>query len=144
MKARWMTALLAMTTLVLLTGLYSGCNRRDLSPAEVAAWIEERVVSRVEDILDGVDASETQQRLVVAATQRVVRETVALRGVSGEGRQLLLGEWKADRPDAERMHRLIDRRIDDLRRVMHVAADAFVEVHQTLTPKQRAEVLDEL
>ena len=144
MKSRLISTLFAMTALVLLTGFYSGCSRRDRDPAEVAAWVEERVVSRADDILDDVDASEPQRKTVIAATQRVVREAVALRGVGNESRQLILGEWKAQRPDGDRMHRLIDRRIDDLRKVLHMAADAFVEVHETLTPEQRAEVLDEL
>lgn len=145
MKPRLTSRLWATSALVILsTGFFSSCARRQRAPAEVAAWVEERVVSRAEDILDDIDASETQQRTVITATERVIQEAVALRGASDESRQLLLGEWEAERPDGERMHRLIDRRIDELRRVLHVAADAFVEIHQTLTAEQRAEVLDGL
>lgn len=144
MKSRLLTVLLTSTTLVLVAGLSSGCRPRHRDPAKVAAWVEKRVVSHTEDVLEDIDATEAQSETIVAAARRVAQQVVVLQGVREETKQLLLSEWQAEQPDNDRMHRMIDRRIDDLRRVLHIAADAFTEAHQTLTPEQRAAVLEEL
>jgi periplasmic protein CpxP/Spy len=51
-----------------------------------------------------------------------------------------LDEWKAASPDKARLHQLVDERVEAFRKVAHEAVDAGVEVHDVLTPEQRAKI----
>ena len=51
-----------------------------------------------------------------------------------------IGEWIKDEPDADRVHAIIDERIEAFRAVAHKAADEALATHALLTPEQRAEI----
>jgi Spy/CpxP family protein refolding chaperone len=49
----------------------------------------------------------------------------------------------SDTPDAQKLHSLVDARIDAMRAFAHKMTDAALEVHGTLTPEQRKELATE-
>ena len=51
-----------------------------------------------------------------------------------------LTELKKDSADANKLHDLVDARMDEMRDKMHGLVDGLIEIHGTLTPEQRAEL----
>jgi Spy/CpxP family protein refolding chaperone len=129
-------ALVAATALA-LTAFGGGHFRHGpREPAEVAAF----VTDRVDDALDDLDATPAQRAQVNAVKERMLASALAHRETRLETREALLAEWKAEKPDAARLHALVDRRAAELTALAHQAVDAAVEVHDVLTPEQRAKV----
>lgn len=97
---------------------------------------------RVNDVLDDLDADDQQRAQVNATKDRLVKQAEQVFHSRGELRTVLLAQWNAEKPDADAIHKLIDDRIDELRALAHQAADAGLEVHGTLNPKQRAQLAE--
>jgi len=128
-------ALLVAAGFVALTGFRGGCgaHRHGRDPAEVAAF----VTDRVDDALDDLDATPEQRTRINAIKDRMLAAGLEARGGHREVHEAVLGEWKSASPDAAKLHALIDARADAFRALAHQAVDAGVEVHGVLTPEQR-------
>jgi Spy/CpxP family protein refolding chaperone len=130
-------ALALVVGFVALTGFHGGgCgghrgHGRD--PARTAAF----VTDRVDDLLDDVDATPDQRTRVHAVKDRMLASAQGLRAGHREVHDALVAEWKAEQPDAAKLHALVDARAEELRKLAHEAVDAGVEVHGILTPEQR-------
>ncbi|MCB9544755.1 MAG: periplasmic heavy metal sensor [Myxococcales bacterium] len=96
------------------------------------------------DVLDDLEADQGQRDRVFAVKDQLVKSAEQVFESRGELRTALLGQWNAEKPDAAAVHRLIDDRIDELRALAHQAADAGLELHGVLTPKQRAAVSEKI
>jgi len=131
-------AALAVATVFSLAGFHGrGCGRgQPRDPAEVAA----RVTARLDQALDGLDATPAQRTAIQGVKDRLVADVLALREGQAAARQALLAEWKAQSPDRNKVHALIDERAAAMTAVAHRAADAALEVHAQLTPEQRIKV----
>ncbi|HSN90474.1 MAG TPA: Spy/CpxP family protein refolding chaperone [Anaeromyxobacteraceae bacterium] len=127
-----------IAAIALLAGFRGGCggHAHGRDPAEVAAF----VTDRVDDALDDLDATPEQRQRIHAAKDRLLSEGARLRGTRGETHREILAQWDSERPDAARLHALVDARIEEVRALAHQGVDAAVEVHATLTPEQRARV----
>jgi periplasmic protein CpxP/Spy len=77
--------------------------------------MEQMIAWKLDDALDGLDATEAQ-------------------------REALVAEWGASRVDPVKVHAVVDERAEAYRAFAHKVADALVEVHALLTPEQRAKV----
>lgn len=124
--------------IVALTGFAGGgfgCHRHGHGhdPAEISAF----VTNRVDDVLEDLDATPEQRTRINAVKERMLAAGLELRGTRGETHDTLFGEWKAETPDAAKLHALVDARVDAMRAIAHQAVDAGVEVHGILTPEQR-------
>jgi Spy/CpxP family protein refolding chaperone len=126
-------ALAAVLGVVALAG--SGCGRHEhpRDPAQVAAFVN----SHVNDVLDDLDATPDQRTKIHALTDRMLDEAKAAHADQAQVRATFLAEWKAEKPDAAKLHALVDARADALRKLAHDAVDAGVEAHDVLTPAQR-------
>jgi periplasmic protein CpxP/Spy len=131
-------ALLAALGFVALTGFSCGARHHGhgRDPAEVAAF----VTARVDDALDDLDATPEQRTKINALKERLLAAGQQAHAGSNEAHEALLAEWKSDSPDAQKLHQLVDARIDAMRAFAHQAVDAGVEAHGILTPEQRAKV----
>ncbi|HZA51478.1 MAG TPA: Spy/CpxP family protein refolding chaperone [Myxococcaceae bacterium] len=96
---------------------------------------------RVDDALDELDATDTQRAKAHALKDRLFDEALKLRTSKEQVHTVLVDQWRSDRPDGAAVHREVDRIADEFRAFAHQAADAALELHQTLTPEQRAELL---
>ena len=127
-----------LAAVAILAGFRGGCggHPHGRDPAEVAAF----VTDRVDDALDDLDATPDQRQRIHEAKDRLLAEGLKLRAARGETHREVLAQWDSKRPDAARLHALVDARIDEVRALAHEAVDAAVEVHGVLTPEQRARV----
>lgn len=127
---------LGLVALAALTGFRHGGWHRGHSPEQVNAF----VTDRLEDALDDLDATDAQRQQILAVKDRLLADGLAAREGHGQVKQELLAQWKSDRPDAARLHALVDARVDAMRALAHQAVDTGVEVHGILTPEQRAQL----
>jgi Spy/CpxP family protein refolding chaperone len=117
-----------------LTGFRMAHKLHD--PAAIQAMITEHV----EDTLDDLDATPAQRTTILQIKDQLVAKCLALHGDRAATHQAVLAEWNADQPDAAKLHALVDQRIDAFRAVAHQAVDSAIQVHDTLTPAQRAKL----
>src|SRR6266542_4074778 len=98
---------------VALTGFHGGCggHGHPRDPAQLAAL----VTDRVNDVLDDLDATPDQRTRIDAVKDRLLADAQKARAGHEEVHAALLGEWKADAPDAKKLHALVDERIEALR-----------------------------
>lgn len=109
-----------------------GGKRHD--PEAMRAHMEKRI----ERVLDKVDATDAQRALVVAKAEAVFKGLHDARGDHKALRDEVLGQWNSDKPDADRLHALVDERIEAMRAAAHAAVDAGIEVHGAFNAEQRA------
>ena len=124
---------------VALSGFGGGCGHwrgHGRDPAEVAAFVS----GRVDDLLDDLDATPDQRTRINAIKDRLLADGQKLRAGHGETHQTFRDEWGAEKPDAAKLHALVDQRVEEMRKLAHEAVDAGVEVHGILTPDQRAQL----
>jgi periplasmic protein CpxP/Spy len=142
MKKTLTTTLFAATALVMLTGWHGGCGHS--TPEEKAKRAQRMVSYYTDDFLDEIDATDDQRTKVHALTDRVVQQALPLIPEQQRAKQELIAQWKSKQPDAATVHSIIDERIDAVRKVVHVGADALIELHKLLTPEQRKEIDERL
>jgi Spy/CpxP family protein refolding chaperone len=85
-----------------------------------------------------VEATDDQRALVVAKAAQVFKGLHEARGDHKALREEVLGQWNSDKPDAARLHALVDERIEAMRNAAHAAVDAGIEVHGAFNAEQRA------
>jgi Spy/CpxP family protein refolding chaperone len=124
---------------VLLTGFHGGCGRTD-TPESRARMINRMATAKVEDFLDDLDATDPQRRRVHEIKDELIKQGMPLIDAQKRAKEELKVEWAAETPNVGRVHAIIDDRIDGIRAFIHKIADGAIEVHQLLTPKQRAEI----
>jgi Spy/CpxP family protein refolding chaperone len=142
-KMAWIAlGVFAVASVAVLTGFRhaGGCGGRfgpGGRPEEMAAFL----TARVDDALDDIKATDAQRATVHAAKDRVVEKMKAVRGDRKEMRDELVAAWKADQsPDKAKLHALVDQRVEAMRAAGYEAVDAASEVHDALTPEQRAQI----
>jgi Spy/CpxP family protein refolding chaperone len=139
-----LTTLATLTTLVagaagfvLLSGFAGGCgHHHPRDPAEVAA----AVTAHVDDALDDLKATDAQRTQIHAVKDRMLAKALALHQAGEPLHQELLAQWNSPNPDRARLHALVDQQVDAMRAFAHDAVDAGADVHDVLTPEQRAQV----
>jgi Spy/CpxP family protein refolding chaperone len=129
-------ALVATAALSLMAFGGGRLAHRMHDPAEVAAF----VTDRVDDALDDLDATPAQRTQITAVKDRMLAAAQSHRETRQATRDAFVAEWKAEKPDAARLHALVDQRAAEMTAMAHQAVDAGVEVHDALTPEQRAKV----
>jgi Spy/CpxP family protein refolding chaperone len=121
---------------LLVGGFATGCGHPPRDPAEVAAFVNDRV----DDTLDDLSATDAQRTQVHAIVNRLLASVQAARQDGPKLHEVLMTEWQNATPDAARLHALVDERMDALRALAHQAVDEGVALHALLTPDQRAKL----
>ena len=134
-------ALAAVAAVATLTAFRGGCgwhggHGHGRDPAAVAAF----VTDRVDDALDDLDATPEQRQKIHAVKERMLAEAGKMKATRGEAHREVVAQWDAERPDAARLHALVDAKAEEMRALAHQAVDAGIEVHGVLTPEQRAKI----
>ena len=109
------------------------CSR---DPAERAAMV--RAV--VDDALDDLSATDDQRTRIHAVEERMLAKAATLHAERETIRAELMAQWQSPTADRARLHAMVDQRFEELKALAHEAVDAGVEVHDVLTPEQRAKV----
>ncbi len=136
MRNRILIAVAGLAGIVALAGFgrCGGPHPRD--PAQAAAFVNDRI----DDALDDLDATDAQRQQVHAVADRLLARAVELRKEGEPEHAELLAQWQSATPDRARLHAMVDQRIEAMRAFAHEAVDAGIEVHDVLTPEQRAKV----
>ncbi|MEM6730695.1 MAG: Spy/CpxP family protein refolding chaperone [Myxococcota bacterium] len=124
------------------TAAYAGWGKRSDGPNLERA--QRFIKWRVNDVLDEIDATERQTDEINRVVDGLISDALPMieehKRTKGEFRELFFSES----PDAEAVHAAIDERIAKFSSLAHKAADAALEVHETLTPEQRGELQEML
>jgi periplasmic protein CpxP/Spy len=105
-------------------------------PARMQQFIDNRLAS----MLDEIKATDAQRQQITAIKDKLVADHKALRASHADVKQELLAQWQADRPDAAKVHAIVDDRANGMKSFADEVADAILQVHDILTPDQRAQV----
>ena len=105
--------------------------------------IKQMITWRLNDKLEDLDATEAQVQSINAVKDRLFQEGVGLMEDQHAARTEAFTQLASDTPDAQKLHALVDARIDAMRAFAHKMTDAALEVHGTLTPEQRKELATE-
>lgn len=126
--------------LTLLAGFAMGGpgHCRDHSPEQIQRF----ATHMVDDTLDELDATEVQRAKAHELKDELLTEGLTLKAGHDDMKEEFRVQWASDAPDADRLHALVDARLADVTAFAHKAVDAALELHQVLTPDQRAELLE--
>ncbi|WP_426754309.1 Spy/CpxP family protein refolding chaperone [Myxococcus sp. Y35] len=105
--------------------------------------VKQVVTWKLDDKLDTLDATEAQRQSIHAVKDRLFSDGVALMQEHRSARDEAFEQLASDTPDRQKLHALVDARIEAMRAFAHKATDAALEVHGTLTPQQRKELADQ-
>lgn len=100
--------------------------------------IQQIVDWKLNDILETIDATETQSTHIMDLKEQLLTEIISLHTDLQDPHAVLIDQWNSETPDMA----LIKATIDDAAAVKKAfgkrVAEAVVELHQILTPEQRA------
>ncbi|MFP2909934.1 Spy/CpxP family protein refolding chaperone [Pyxidicoccus sp. 3LFB2] len=140
MKKKIAIAASAVLAVVLLSGFaFRGGHGWSHNPER----IKQMVTWRLNDKLEDLDATDAQRQSIHAVKDRLFEDGVKLMEEQHGARAEAFTQLSSDAPDAQKLHALVDARIDAMRAFAHKMTDAALEVHGTLTPEQRKELATE-
>lgn len=117
-------------------GKEHGACHKNMNPEQV-----ERMTTRMLDhALDDLEVTDVQRKELQGLRGELVKDGMALRGEKKKTMEEALQLWNSPNPDPQKVHALLDSRIEEMRTLAHTAADKALEAHKILTPEQRAEV----
>ncbi len=136
MKSKLWMILAGLAALVALAGFGRCGGPHPHDPAQMAAF----VTDRVDDVLDDLNATDAQRQQIHAIKDRLLAQAAELHKDGEPLRGEVKAQWESATPDRARLHALVDQRADAMRAFAHQAVDAAIEVHDILTPEQRAKL----
>jgi periplasmic protein CpxP/Spy len=98
---------------------------------------------RMEDKLTELKASEQQKQALLGLKDQLFEEGKGLHEGQKAARTELLAQWESINPDSQRVHQLVDERMESFRAFAHRMADAALEAHRILSPQQRQALTQE-
>lgn len=131
MKKKIAIAASAVLAVVLLSGFRGGGWSRD------PERIKQMITWKLDDKLEDLDATEAQKQAIHSVKDRLFEEGKTLATEHKATRVEVLSQLESDYPDAQKLHSIVDTRIDAVRAFAHKVVDAALEVHKVLTPEQR-------
>lgn len=134
---KFLVAGTALVAFVLLTGFRGGgWGGHGRDPERVKQF----VTARLDDRLESLHATDAQKKEIQGLKDGLFTDGQRLFTDNQDARQEALAQWDAEKPDATRVHALVDARVDAMRAFAHKVADAFLRAHDILTPTQRQQV----
>ncbi len=135
MKSKLWAYVFGAAAIVALAG-FGRCGGHQRDPAQVAAM----VTARVDDLLDDLNATDAQRQQIHAIKDRLLAQAAQLHQQAEPDHAELKAQWESPNPDRARLHAMVDERADAMRAFAHQLVDAGIEVHDILTPEQRAKL----
>jgi periplasmic protein CpxP/Spy len=137
-------AVLGITSFVALTGFASARIHSMMpfghDPAKVAKFI----TWKVNDTLDDLKATDAQRAKVLAVKDRLLAQGQRLHTQHDAAHQQIEQQWLGNQMNVQELRTLADQQLNDLRVFIYQGIDAMAEVHDTLTPAQRTQLLEEI
>jgi Spy/CpxP family protein refolding chaperone len=98
----------------------------------------------VSDMLDELDATDVQREEVDAIKERLMSRGFALKAQREGTKKQVLEILQSDRPDAERLHKIVDEQSAQMTKLGHEVADAALELHDVLDDEQREQLAERI
>ncbi len=98
---------------------------------------------KVNSLLDEIKATDAQRAQVNQMKDELWQQGQAMHQTE-QLREELVSQWGADQVDAAKLHALVNEKIDALRAFANKAVDDSVQLHDLLTPEQRAKLQEEI
>jgi protein CpxP len=136
MKGKLWMAVAGVAAVLALAGFGRCGGHPSHDPARMAAF----VTDRVDDLLDDLNATDAQRQQIHAIKDRLLAKAAELHQSGEPLHGEVLSQWRSANPDRARLHALVDQQVDAMRAFGHEMVDAGIEVHDILTPEQRAKL----
>jgi len=137
--------IIAISFLGVVTIGMTGCHGPgDLSDPKNREKVSRFAHNHLENRLEDLDATEAQLKALEGVEKPVLDQAFQAYDGNKPAKEALIAEWNSAAPDATKVHTIIDERVDALRKVLHVAGDAAIKIHATLTPEQRKEAAEQM
>jgi protein CpxP len=123
--------------------LLSACGHGQEESQSPGALLEHKrkVDRRVDRVLDRLNATPEQRRQVHRIKASLIKQALPLRQSRDQLHDRLRAEWASNNPDRRGIHQEVDRHLQQMRSLVHVALDRAIDLHGVLTAEQRAELL---
>jgi len=99
-----------------------------------------RVEKHLDILLEDIDASDEQSRLVKDALEPVLKKAKALEGGKDQLRGAYLSQWNSQEVDSEKLNKLIITEMAGYSEFLHDLNVAIAKIHKVLTEEQRKQV----
>jgi Spy/CpxP family protein refolding chaperone len=131
----------AILAVVLLSGFgwrggHGGWGRDPERMKQFVTW-------RLDDKLEDLKATEAQKKSIHGIKDRLFEDGKQVMAGQQAAREEAFTQLSSERPDAAKLHALVDERFEAMRALAHKATDAALEAHKVLTPEQRKALADE-
>ena len=137
------TAVVGMTVLAIaaIASVAAAAAQRGHRNPKAAHDFISRKLDRMMDDIKATDAQRTQ---INQLKEKLFSEGMDLRKSGHDLRRELLAGWDAPQINADDLHARLDQQIEAVRAFAHDAANASIQVHDLLTPEQRAQLKQEM
>jgi hypothetical protein len=124
--------------------LAGGCGPEEDTASDRAALQarQKKMSKRLDRVLDRINATQEQRRRIHAIKANLINQAAPLRKERRRLAKKALAEWNSKTPDRRGLHQAVDRQLDLIKAFAHLAVDRAIDVHATLSPSQRAQVVD--
>lgn len=92
-------------------------------------------------VLHDLDLTEDQEVMAVRLVRATREARRALREGQAARRATVEAQLASDTPDAARLHAMVDEVADERVALIHATIDRFLELHATMTPEQREQLV---
>jgi len=100
------------------------------------------VTWKVNDVLDDIDATSAQRKVILDATYKVLADFGKLHAQSEANHEKLLAELESSQPRADVFHAMIDERTEAFQAFLHRAVDTLLAADNVLSREQRERLVD--
>jgi Spy/CpxP family protein refolding chaperone len=118
------------------------CGRHGKRMSE--AMMRELALDHVEDLMDDIDADDTQRARFEALAGELIDDAIALKKAHKSQERAVLKALESGSPDREAVHAHMDQQFDQLEGFAHRSLDKVFDAYQTLDDDQQRIVLDKL
>src|SRR5260370_26317728 len=99
---------------------------------------------RVDRLMDQINATDAQRTQIKQIKEKLCSEGMDLKSSQRAVRRDLLAGWDAPQVNADDVNARVDKQVEAFRAFAHDVANASIQLHDILTPEQRAQVKTEL
>lgn len=138
------TVAIASLGVFILAGIGAGCSRSFHRPPDPEK-MQKYVMWKLNDRLDDLDATDQQRKAIVAAANKVMADALKMKAAHKNESQKyeILDELERGDADAEKYHRIMDEKFDQLKGFAHRTLDTLLQAFMELDQNQRKELLEE-
>ncbi len=138
MKKAVIIGVASLAAIGLLAGFADRMEHRDPKGAH------DFMSQRIDQLLNDIKATDAQRAQINPLKEQLIQQGTALRQSQMDLHKELMAEWQNSQVDAAKIHAMVDQRVEAFRALAQKAADAVIQLHDVLTPEQRAQLGKEL